>query len=420
MLRISIFLSALLCLNGCATNQMTGRSQFMLVSEKAAIAQSTQAYSSMMSSLDKDGKVSLDEPLNNRIRGITDKLITQAVRYRPEVKDWSWSVKVIDDPKVVNAFCMPGGKMAMYTGLIEKIQPTDDEVSQVMGHEIAHALASHGAEKMSVQLASNIAVAAIAASGRTRQSQQSRYDAASLAALAIINLPNSRQAESEADKLGIELAARAGYDPRAAVTLWQKLMRASGSSSKFDFLSTHPASEKRIEALAALEEPMMKIYQESKTDNHSVRSWTSLAPNVRAVEVGGKPNEQEKPAENQPLVFYSPEFEKFQAGTLELTCKSECATPFLLKQGTFKELYNAKNWRGLAMETIKVGYRFDLSYYYLGAAAQGLNFGEASRKYFDEAVKLSETKDYSCANAIFLKCGDIDVVKASTQSLSSN
>jgi Zn-dependent protease with chaperone function len=411
---------ATLLLSGCATNSMTGRSQFALVSEKSAITQSAQAYSSMMSGLDKNGKISQDEALNNRVKGITDKLITQAVRFRPEVKDWSWNVKVIDDPKTVNAFCMAGGKMAIYTGLIEKTHATDDELAQVMGHEIAHALAGHTAEKMSVKMAADLVVAVVAAAGRSSQDQHNRQNIGNMLASTGITLPNSRQAEDEADKLGIELAARAGYDPHAAVSLWTKMMNASGDSSRFDFLSTHPASPKRVESLAALEQPMMKFYEEAKsnTGKQPMRAWTSLSPNEQ--EINETSSQLATVQANQPpLTFYSPEFDKFQQGATELTCGAECAAPYLLKQSSLKESHNNKNWRVLALDTIKIGYRFDLSYYYLGTAAQGLGFNNAAKKYFEDSIKLSENKDSSCANGFILGCGGIDVIQASRQALSS-
>lgn len=269
-----------LTLSGCATNAVTGRSQLMLVSEESAIAQSDSAYSSLIGGLAETGKLSTDVELIARIQGITDRLITQAVKYRPDSKSWKWSVNVIDDPETVNAFCMAGGKMAIYTGLINKVEPSDDEIAQIMGHEISHALASHSAEKMSVRLAAGIAVAAITTSA-DQKNRQFTHDMSSIAALTLITLPNSRGAESEADKIGVELAAKAGYAPHAAVTLWEKMMKVSGQTSKFDLLSTHPASPKRIEALAALEDSMTPIYESGKVSrNTTPKAWTTIASNI--------------------------------------------------------------------------------------------------------------------------------------------
>lgn len=264
-------------MSGCATNAVTGRSQLMLVSEQSAITQSESAYSSLIAGLNKSGKLSKDEKLIARVQNITDRLISQAVKYRSETRDWKWNVQVIDDPETVNAFCMAGGKMAIYTGLINEVKPTDDEIAQVMGHEISHALASHTAEKMSVQLATGLAVVAIT-SAANQKNRQSAHTASSLAALTLITLPNSREAESEADRIGIELAAKAGYEPHAAVTLWEKMMKTSGQTSQFDFLSTHPAPPKRIEALAALASKLAPVYEAGKSNRSSPsETWTAVA-----------------------------------------------------------------------------------------------------------------------------------------------
>lgn len=272
-----LLLSALL-LAGCATNSITGRSQLMLVSEQSAIAQSANAYSSLIGGLSKEGKLSKDKKLIARVQDITDRLITQAVKYRPATQDWKWSVTVIEEPDTVNAFCMAGGKMAIYTGLIDKIKPSDDEIAQVMGHEISHALANHTAEKMSVSMAAGLAVIAATAAANP-ENRQATQQVSSLAALTLVTLPNSRVAESEADRIGIELAAKAGYDPHAAVTLWEKMMKESGQKSRFDFLSTHPASVKRIEALASLEDKMRPLYEEGRANRKlPVHNWVGAAP----------------------------------------------------------------------------------------------------------------------------------------------
>jgi len=239
----------------CATSP-TGRRQLMLVSEDQAISASKQAYVQDMSKLKSEGKLVTDPRLLARIERITERLVAQAVLMRPATARWEWSVEVIDDPKTVNAWCMAGGRMAVYTGLILKIDPTDDELAQVMGHEISHALANHTAEQMSVAMASQLGVVAVGiASDRPGQSMAMAAMAAQLA----VQLPNSRTAESEADRIGIELAAKAGYDPRAAATLWQK-MGALGGSAPPAFLSTHPGPEDRQANLARLAPEMQPYY----------------------------------------------------------------------------------------------------------------------------------------------------------------
>jgi predicted Zn-dependent protease len=246
----------LLAVAGCATNPVTGRSQFMIVSEESAIQQSGQAYSSLIGQYRRQGRVSDDPALNARVRGITQRVVAQAVRYRPETARWQWQMQVVEDPQI-NAFCMAGGKMAVYTGLIEKVRPTDDELAQVIGHEVAHALSNHTAEKMSVAQASQLGAAVLGAVAQSR-GLPIGYGETQLLASVGVQLPNSRAAESEADRIGIELAARAGYDPNAAVTLWQKMSAASGGS--VEFLSTHPAPATRIAELRALVPQMMPLY----------------------------------------------------------------------------------------------------------------------------------------------------------------
>jgi len=261
-MRVKLFIAGLACivlLSACATNPVTGRKQFIIVSESEAIAASKQAYVQMLAPLQKEGKVDSDPALKARINTITGRLVAQAIRFRPETEKWEWTVKVIDDPKTVNAFCMAGGRMAVYSGLILQVKPSDDELAQVMGHEIAHALSNHTAEKMSVAMASDLAVTAVAAS---QHNSGLALSGAALAAALAIKLPNSRQAETEADRIGIELAARAGYDPHAAVTLWQKMAKVSGGR-RIDFLSTHPAPAKRMQTLAGLVPQMMPYYTQT-------------------------------------------------------------------------------------------------------------------------------------------------------------
>ena len=240
----------------CATSP-TGRKQLMLVSEDQAISSSRQAYAQEMGKYQKEGKLVTDPQVLKRVAVITERLVAQAVKMRPDSAQWQWSVQVIDEPKTVNAWCMAGGRMAIYTGLIKQVDPTDDELAQVMGHEIAHALANHTAERMSTAMAAN---AGIIAAGLLSDKPGQTMALAAAAATVAIKLPNSRTSENEADQIGIELAAKAGYDPRAAVTLWQKLAKVGGSSPP-EFMSTHPSDETRQQRLGALAPKMMPYYQ---------------------------------------------------------------------------------------------------------------------------------------------------------------
>jgi len=230
----------------------------MLVSEDSAIAASKEAYTEMLKPYAQKGKIDNDPALKKRVYNITGRLIAQAIKMRPETQNWDWSIKIIDEPETVNAWAMAGGKMALYTGLVKKIRPTDDELAQVLGHEIAHALAKHSAEKMSVAMASGLGVVAV---GAVSDQKGLALTGAALAAALAVQRPNSRAAESEADRIGIELAAKAGYNPNAAVTLWQKMANVGGKGPP-EFLSTHPSPENREKTLADLAPQMMPYYKQ--------------------------------------------------------------------------------------------------------------------------------------------------------------
>jgi len=258
-------LALLLLLAACQTSSLTGRSQYMVVSEQMAVSQSAAAYVQMMGELDKKKKIEAGTEREKRVREITDRLVAQAVRIRPDSKGWAWEVKVIDDPKTVNAFCMAGGKMAIYSGMWEKLKATDDEIAQVMGHEIAHALADHTRERMSIAMTSaavtTAAAVAITVAGGDERAGLA-LTGAQLASVLAIQLPNSRESEAEADQIGIELAARAGYDPKAAVTLWQKMGKEGGGPP--EFLSTHPSPQNRAARLAELGARVQPLYEAAR------------------------------------------------------------------------------------------------------------------------------------------------------------
>ncbi len=249
-----IILLALCLLTACATSP-TGRRQLMLISPDAAIVQSKQAYLSTVSDLDKENKLLDDPKMSNRVANITGRLVTEAIALYPQSANWEWSVAIIDDPETVNAWCMAGGRMAVYTGLFVKLKLTDSEFAQIMGHEISHALANHTAERMSRAMATSIGIVAL---GVASDRPAATMAGGALAAKLALELPNSRTAESEADRIGMELAVRAGYDPDAAVSLWQK-MGSLGGSKPPQFLSTHPAPGNRETALAEMIPAMRKL-----------------------------------------------------------------------------------------------------------------------------------------------------------------
>lgn len=244
----------LVTLVGCATSP-TGRTQFILISPDAAIIESETAYLDTVRQLEDDDKL-VNDPLSvARVARITGRLVSIAIADYPESADWKWSVAIVDDAETVNAWCMAGGRMAVYTGLFDQLELTDDEFAQIMGHEISHALANHTAERMSRAMATAAGVAVV---GAASDNSGAAMAGAALIANVALTLPNSRDAENEADILGMVLATKAGYDPEAAVTLWQKMGDLSDDRPA-EFLSTHPAPENRQAALNAMIPHMLKI-----------------------------------------------------------------------------------------------------------------------------------------------------------------
>lgn len=257
-----LLLNLVLLLGSCATSP-TGRSQLMLVSPESAIAKSKIAYTQALTPLAQQGKIDNDPKLTRTIKEITGRLIAQAIKMYPHTKDWEWSITVIDDPETVNAWCMAGGKMAIYTGILEKTEATKDEIAQIMGHEISHALANHTAEKISMAIAAQgggllLGLGTAIALGDKENTGAYLVGASALSSVGV-TLPNSRTAEIEADRMGIELAAKAGYDPRAAATLWQKMGKVGGKTMP-QFLSTHPSPGNREKTLGFLAKKMMPYY----------------------------------------------------------------------------------------------------------------------------------------------------------------
>ena len=242
------------CLISCATSP-TGRSQFILISPDAAIIESEAAYLDTVRQLDKEDKLVSDPLTVARVARITGQLVSIAVADYSESADWKWSVAIVDDTETVNAWCMAGGRMAVYTGLFDQLELTDDEFAQIMGHEIAHALANHTAERMSRAMATSLGVAMI---GAASDNSGAAVAGATAVATLALTLPNSREAENEADTMGMILATKAGFDPEAAVTLWQKMGDLSDERPA-EFLSTHPAPENRQAALNAMIPSMLKV-----------------------------------------------------------------------------------------------------------------------------------------------------------------
>jgi predicted Zn-dependent protease len=235
------------------------RQQTMLVSSAAVNNSATKAYRQTLADAAKKGELNRDAAQVARVRAVAGRLTRQTGAFRADAPGWAWEVNVISS-KEVNAWCMPGGKIAVYTGLIEKLQPTDDELAAVMGHEIAHALREHGRERASQAMAQGLGLSVVGAMlGMSSNTQ----DLTKVVLDITFNLPNSRTDETEADRIGTELAARAGYDPRAAVTLWEKMTRSGGSQGP-QFLSTHPSYPTRISDLKAISQRVLPLYEATR------------------------------------------------------------------------------------------------------------------------------------------------------------
>ena len=375
----------------------------------------------MMGGLSQKKKLESGTPRVARVHEITDRLIAQAVRFRPDAASWSWEVQVVDDPRTVNAFCMAGGKMGIYTGFWDKFHASDDEIAAVMGHEIGHALASHTREKMSVSMAASLGAtvaAALISRGDPNAFARSN-DAMQGAAAVAVTLPNSREAEAEADQIGIELAARAGFDPRASVTLWQKMAREGGRAP--EFLSTHPSPENRAEQLSKLVARVEPLYlaakaREGKSDAGPVPSFLG----TEYVEKGqAAPTRQEYAARvaasPETMTFVSEPFEKFKRGENVFECRFECVLGYGSSRGTWKELHGRQAWRDLAVAVLKVGYDGDLSYFMLAEAANGLGLKEAAQAYYARAV-AAEKEGKGCAGLLDT-CEGLEVKRLSLEAM---
>jgi predicted Zn-dependent protease len=230
--------------------------------EQAVNEQSAQQYLALMSKARQAGAlVPESDPQVQRLRAIAKRIIPNTVRWNPDAQQWKWQVNLLKSDEV-NAFCMPGGRVAFYTGIIDKLRLTDDEIAAVMGHEIAHALREHGRDRQSkataTGLASQLGGAALSAwlgvdvRGATNAAGQ------------LLVLKFSRDEEREADLVGLDIAARSGYDPRAGIALWNKMAVLNQSGAPIELLSTHPGGGERIEQIQNHMNVLLPLYARSK------------------------------------------------------------------------------------------------------------------------------------------------------------
>jgi predicted Zn-dependent protease len=264
-----ITMAVLITIAGCQTMETTRggevgvdrrqQASFLTPSAAEVDAAARQQYAQIIAEARKAGTLNRDRKQVERVRAITERLIPHTKVFREDAPGWQWEVNVLTSEQI-NAWCMPGGKMAVYTGIIEKLELTDAELAAIMGHEIAHALREHARERMGRQQAAGIGLAVVEILGGVRLG-----DLGGTFANAMFVLPNGRENEQEGDRIGVELAARAGYDPRAAVTLWEKMMQQGGNQPP-QWLSTHPSHQARISDLKAYSERVMPLYRQVTAD----------------------------------------------------------------------------------------------------------------------------------------------------------
>jgi Zn-dependent protease with chaperone function len=237
------------------------RSQFMMISAAQIDRISASSFEQQAKAAQKKNILITSGPQYERLKTIANRLIPQTAVFRDDTHAWNWGLQLIDSP-MVNATCAPGGRITFYSGIINKLNLTDDEIAAIMGHEIAHAVREHGRERVSQALAQNVfSNVALATAG---PGSAKSIDAANQIMQYVLVLPNSRQNEKEADAIGLEIAARGGYDPRAAITLWEKMSKESKGKNPPEFLSTHPSNQNRIKELSALMPRVMPLYEAAK------------------------------------------------------------------------------------------------------------------------------------------------------------
>jgi predicted Zn-dependent protease len=263
MKKIVVLVIASFVLTACNKNRITGRNQISLVSESEVQGMALTEYKSFLST----SKLIPDNNKNtDMVKRVGNRLINALTKYytsqglASELSNYQWEINLVD-AKDVNAWCMPGGKIVVYTGLLP-ITQNETALAIVMGHEIAHALAKHGSERMSQGLLQQLGGAALSIALQTKpaQTQALFQQAYGLGSQFAVMLPFSRNNELEADKFGLRYAALAGYDPREAPAFWSRMAALSGGNKPPEFMSTHPSDERRIADINAIMDETLKVY----------------------------------------------------------------------------------------------------------------------------------------------------------------
>lgn len=264
--RCRALIAAIICaaIVGCATNPYTQRAQFVVVPDSFMNEIGAQQYEQILS--DPNITISHDPREVEPVKRVAARIIEAAKqsKYAETAREFDWEVTVIKDDKTKNAWVLPGGKIAVYTGIFP-IAKNEAGLAVVLGHEVVHALAKHGAERMSQALVAQFGLAAasiaLSAQGLSPELHRLAMQAIGLGAQVGVLLPFSRRHESEADYVGLLLAAQAGYDPREAVRLWERMAQAARGRQPPEYLSTHPSHETRIANLQRWMPEALAIYR---------------------------------------------------------------------------------------------------------------------------------------------------------------
>lgn len=256
---LALFLAA--CIGSTTNSGVVGadRMQLFLVSSDEMNEGANLAYAQTMKEAGSQKALNTNSAQTKRVRKIAENLIAHVGVFRKDALKWDWQVNVISSD-TLNAWCMPGGKIAVYTGIIERLKLTDAELAAIMGHEIAHALREHSRERASTDKLKGLGLFALSQAANLGETS---LQLANLASHYAISLPFSRSHETEADHMGTELMARAGYDPMAAVNVWKKMQKISQEST-MEILSTHPSNESRIKDLTDIAKKVEHLYKAAK------------------------------------------------------------------------------------------------------------------------------------------------------------